>query len=96
MDLQIDATIQYILGEPKAQLTYKDLEAKSPYNTYTNNGLPPGPIANPGIKSIEAALFPEQHGYYFYVTKKDGSGEHYFANNYSDHQRNIAKSKVNR
>ena len=93
MDLQIDATIQYILGKPKAQLAYRDLKVKSPYNTYINSGLPPGPIANPGIKSIEAALFPDPHDYYFYVTKKDGTGEHYFAKNYTDHQRNIAKSK---
>ncbi len=71
--LQIDATIQYALEERKESLTYEDLEIDSPYNTYKYTGLPPGPIANPGLASIRAALAPEDTGYYFYALNKSGS-----------------------
>lgn len=71
--LQIDATIQYALEERKESLTYEDLEIDSPYNTYKYTGLPPGPIANPGLASIRAALTPEDTGYYFYALNKSGS-----------------------
>ena len=71
--LQIDATILYALGERKESLTYKDLEIDSPYNTYKYTGLPPGPIANPGMASIRAALNPESTGYYFYALNKQGT-----------------------
>ncbi|OEF99233.1 hypothetical protein BHF71_09585 [Vulcanibacillus modesticaldus] len=90
--LQIDATIQYILGKQKERLMYADLEVDNPYNTYLNNGLPPGPISNPGLSSIKAALFPENNDYFFYVTKKNNTGEHYFATTYNEHLRNIKKS----
>ncbi|MBP1930470.1 endolytic transglycosylase MltG [Ammoniphilus resinae] len=91
--LQADATIQYALGNQKAKLTYKDLELDSLYNTYKYKGLPPGPIASPGIKSIEAVVQPQKNHYLFYVTKKDGSGEHYFSETYQQHLHNIALSK---
>jgi len=91
--LQADATIQYALGNQKAKLTYKDLELESLYNTYKYKGLPPGPIASPGIKSIEAVVQPQKNRYLFYVTKKDGSGEHYFSETYQQHLHNIALSK---
>ncbi len=71
--LQIDATIQYALEERKESLTNQDLEIDSPYNTYKYTGLPPGPIANPGLASIRAALEPESTGYYFYALNKNGS-----------------------
>ncbi len=71
--LQIDAAIQYALEERKESLTYEDLEIDSPYNTYKYTGLPPGPIANPGLASIRAALNPEDTGYYFYALNKTGS-----------------------
>ena len=71
--LQIDAAIQYALEERKESLTYEDLEIDSPYNTYKYAGLPPGPIANPGLASIRAALNPEDTGYYFYALNKTGS-----------------------
>jgi UPF0755 protein len=71
--LQIDATIQYALEERKESLTNEDLEIDSPYNTYKYTGLPPGPIANPGLASIRAALGPEETGYYFYALNKNGS-----------------------
>lgn len=92
MPLQIDATIQYLLDKQKERLMEKDLEVDSPYNTYKNPGLPPGPIASPSMKSIQAALNPESTDYLYYVTKKDGTQTHLFAKTYKEHQRNIAKS----
>lgn len=95
MPLQIDATVQYALEQPKERLLYVDLEVESPYNTYKHSGLPPGPIASPGIESIRAALYPEETTYLFYVTKKDGTREHYFAETFAEHKRNIAESEKN-
>ncbi|WP_308634688.1 endolytic transglycosylase MltG [Paenibacillus silvisoli] len=92
MPLQIDATVQYLLDKQKERLLIDDLQVDSPYNTYKINGLPPGPIASPSLKSIEAALFPKDSDYYFYVTKKDGSHEHLFAETLKEHNRNIEKS----
>ncbi|WP_214628825.1 endolytic transglycosylase MltG [Paenibacillus agaridevorans] len=93
MRLQIDAAVQYALDEPKERLLTKDLEIDSPYNTYKNDGLPPGPIASPSLASIEAAIYPSQSDYLFYVTKKDGSQSHLFAKTYNEHLRNIDKSE---
>jgi UPF0755 protein len=93
--LQVDATVQYIFGEPKERLTYRDLEIDDPYNTYLYEGLPPGPIGAPGARSLEAVLYPQTHDYFFYVTKKDGSDEHYFAETHAEHERNIALSRQN-
>lgn len=92
MLLQIDATVQYSLDKPKERLFEKDLLVDSPYNTYQNKGLPPGPIASPSIKSIEAVLFPADTDYFYYVTKKDGSNGHLFAKTLREHNRNIKKS----
>ncbi|MHA0855635.1 endolytic transglycosylase MltG [Paenibacillus sp. CMAA1364] len=92
--LEIDATVQYALDQPKERLFYKDLEIDSPYNTYLVKGLPPGPICNPSLASIEAALEPQTSEYFFYVTKKDGSKEHLFAKTYKEHLKNIEKSKT--
>ncbi|WP_343059673.1 endolytic transglycosylase MltG [Saccharibacillus deserti] len=94
MKLQIDATVQYALGEQKDRLLYSDLEIDSPYNTYKYEGLPPGPIASPSLKSIEAALQPKDSEYFFYVTKKDGSGEHLFAETFAEHEQNIEESRA--
>jgi UPF0755 protein len=91
--LQVDATVQYALGKQKERLYFKDLKVRSPYNTYLYPGLPPGPISNPGKQALEAALNPEKHQYFFYVTRKDGSGRHYFARTEAEHQRNILRSK---
>lgn len=90
--LQIDATVQYVLEQPKERLLYKDLEVESPYNTYLHEGLPPGPISSPGLSSIEAALSPEASDYFYYVTKKDGTQEHLFGKTYQEHLDNIKKS----
>ncbi|MBB3109958.1 UPF0755 protein [Paenibacillus phyllosphaerae] len=92
MPLQIDATVQYLLDKQKERLLESDLDVESPYNTYKVKGLPPGPIASPSLKSIEAALYPEETDYLFYVTKKDGTNEHLFARTYSEHNKNIRKS----
>ncbi|MEC0369713.1 endolytic transglycosylase MltG [Paenibacillus chibensis] len=92
MKLEIDATVQYALPEPKERLLYKDLKVESPYNTYLHDGLPPGPICSPSLASIEAALSPKASDYLYYVTKKDGSHEHLFAKTYQEHLKNIKKS----
>ncbi len=82
--LQIDATIQYVLEERKEELSAEDLAISSPYNTYTNPGLPAGPIANPGLDSIRAALYPSDTSYYFYALDTDG--KHHFSTTYYEHQ----------
>ncbi|AWB47013.1 endolytic transglycosylase MltG [Paenibacillus sp. CAA11] len=95
MKLEIDATVQYLLEKPKERLLNSDLrKVDSPYNSYLYKGLPPGPIASPSLKSIEAALTPESSDYLFYVTKKDGSQEHLFARTFAEHEANIKKSKA--
>ena len=75
--LQVDSTIQYLLKERKEKLTDKDLEIDSPYNTYKNPGLPIGPICNPGLTAIEAALEPNKTNYYYFMLGKDGT-THFF------------------
>jgi UPF0755 protein len=93
MPLQIDATVQYLFEKQKERLLEKDLRLESPYNTYLHPGLPPGPIASPSLSSIQAAIYPEETKFLFYVTKKDGSQGHLFAETYEQHQKNIAESK---
>lgn len=88
--LNIDATIQYVVGQKDA-LTYADLRVDSPYNTYTEIGLPPGPIANPGYNTLLAAVSPENHGYYFYVATTDGY--HKFTKNLAEHNVAVEESK---
>ena len=73
--LQADPTVQYALGKHVARVYYKDLEAESPYNTYKHKGLPPGPIASPGKPSIEAALYPANVSYEYFVAFPDGHHE---------------------
>lgn len=82
--LQIDATVEYALGEHKTELTANDLAVDNPYNTYKNKGLPPGPIANPGLASIMAAIHPDTTDYYFYAL--NDSGTHTFFETYMDQQ----------
>lgn len=81
--LQSCATVQYALGERKPRLLYKDLEIDSPYNTYKNYGLPPGPICNPGRASLAAAIKPMETNYLYFVAKPDGS--HIFSRSYREH-----------
>lgn len=86
MKLQSCATIQYILGKPKEILEESDLEIESPYNTYLYKGLPPGPICNPGIDSIIAALEPANEDYLFFVL--GDNGRHIFSKTYEEHLKN--------
>jgi UPF0755 protein len=79
MPLQIDATIRYASGNFTEPISPSELQIDSPYNTYTNSGLPPGPIGNPGLDSIEAAAHPAQVSYLYYVVKPNTCGEHTFA-----------------
>lgn len=88
--LQVDASVLYGLGRTSGPLSQEDLASDTPYNLYTKQGLPPGPICNPGYASLYAAAHPEQHNYYYYVAMPDGS--HLFANSYEEHQTNIATS----
>jgi len=92
MKLDCDPTIIYVLKEKgsfKGRLLKKDLKLESPYNTYRNRGLPPGPICSPGRESLEAALYPAQEKYLYFVSKKDGS--HHFSSSFRDHQNAVRK-----
>jgi UPF0755 protein len=83
MPIQSDTTIQYLLGAQKEVITFEDTKLQSPYNTYQNVGLPPGPIASPGLSAIKAVLEPEQTEYLYFVAEKDG--HHRFTKSYSEH-----------
>jgi UPF0755 protein len=83
MLLQADPTVQYALGKHVARVLYKDLAIDSPYNTYRNKGLPPGPIASPGRPSILAALNPANVPYTYFVAHPDG--HHEFTTNFAAH-----------
>jgi UPF0755 protein len=91
MPLQIDATIQYALGENRERLSIQDTQIDSPYNTYQNRGLPPGPIASPSLGSIEAALNPADTNYLYYVIRP-GGGEHFFTDDYDEFLRAKAEA----
>ena len=86
--LNIDASIVYAL-DGKTDLTTEDLKVESPYNTYTNTGLTPGAISNPGLASLKAALNPEATNYYFYVLNP-AEGRHKFSNTLDEHNAFIA------
>ncbi len=87
--LQSDATINYIHGTAKDQPTFDDLKADSPYNTYVNAGLPPGPIGNPSLMSIEATLRPTPNPYYYFLIDPK-TRITYFATDFEGHQKNRA------
>jgi UPF0755 protein len=88
--LQADPTIRYLLPEGRQRVLNKDLEIESPYNTYINTGLPPGPVLLPSNKAIDAVLDAESHDYMFFCAKADFSGYHAFAKTSSQHNRNAA------
>jgi UPF0755 protein len=90
MRLQADPTVQYALGHHVGRVLYKDLEVDSPYNTYKHAGLPPGPIASPGRASIEAALYPANVPYMYFVAFPDG--HHEFRNDVKAHD--VAKAEA--
>ncbi len=93
MPLQTDPTILYALGEHKDRTVYKDLEIDSPYNTYKVKGLPPGPIANAGLSSIEAALVPDETNYYYFLASANGSV--YYSETLEEHNEKKAKYITN-
>ena len=92
MPLQADPTVQYARGGHTSRVLYRDLEIRSPYNTYQRTGLPPGPIASPGRASIEAALFPADVPYRYFVAHPDG--HHEFRVTFEEHK--AARDKVRR
>ena len=83
MKLESCASVQYILKERKTVLSTADTKIKSPYNTYLNSGLPVGPISSPGKASLEAALYPEDTEYMYFVLGKEG--KHIFSKTYEEH-----------
>lgn len=88
MKLQMCPTVLYPLTDgmyDKSEVTYDDLEIESPYNTYMHEGLPPGPICNPGQDSIEAVLYPDENNYLYYHTSDAGDGSHIFSESYEEH-----------
>lgn len=90
MRLESCATVQYALGQVREVLLYRDLEMEHPYNTYRNDGLPPGPICSPGSLSMHAAVHPDTSGgYIYFVSRDDGSGRHLFARTHTGHLANI-------
>jgi UPF0755 protein len=89
MKLDSDPTVIYGIQNFNGNLTRRDLEQDTPYNTYTRRGLPPGPIANPGAASILAAIHPAQVKYLYFVARNDGT--HEFSTNYNDHLKAVRK-----
>ena len=96
MHLGADPTVQYALGYQESEgrwwkraLTYEDTRVASPYNTYANLGLPPGPICNPGLASLQAVAAPAESDFYFFVATGDGS--HVFSRTFEEHNANIRK-----
>ena len=87
--LQSDATINYLTGKGRARSSAEDLEIDSPYNTYKYAGLPPGPLANPGLNAILAAIYPQANAYYYFLTVPDGTV--IYAQTYAEHLNNQRK-----
>jgi len=88
MKLQSDVTVAYALGEKREELTAADLTLNSPYNTYVIEGLPAGPICNPGLDSIKAVLYPEVTSYRYFIA---ADGQMYYAKTIDEHNENVAK-----
>jgi len=89
MKLQVDSVFPYIMNKYSLQLTVADLQVDSPYNTYKYKGLPPGPISNPGLDSIKAAINPTKTAYLYYLSDKQG--KMYYAETYKGHMTNRKK-----
>jgi UPF0755 protein len=90
MPLQSDVTVNYITGKITDRPTYDDIEVDSLYNTYEYPGLPPGPVANPGLDAIKAVIYPEKNNYYYFLNPPEG-GELIFATTFEQHKLNRAK-----
>jgi UPF0755 protein len=91
MRLQVNATLNYVLNTKNPWFTNDQLNIQSPYNTYTRRGLPPTPICNPGLASLQAVLNPEETSYLYYVAQGDGS--HLFAETWEEHNKNVIRAK---
>lgn len=89
MRLDVDATVSYIKGDWRAPITYSDLQSNSAYNTRKSGGLPPGPICNPGLISLEAAMSPTPSQYFYYLT--GSNGQMYYARTLEEHNWNKSK-----
>ena len=90
--LDCDPTVAYaalLIGAWRGKIYKSDLNRAHPYNTYKVAGLPPGPIANPGLASLRAALKPVESKYIYFVAKADGTGQHNFAATLADHRKNV-------
>ena len=94
MRLESDPTVIYGIKNFNGNLTRQDLQTQTPYNTYKIKGLPAGPIANPGRASLEAALYPEDTDFIYFVSKKDST--HYFSTNLKEHNRAVKKYQLGR
>ncbi len=94
MRLESDPTVIYGIKDFDGNLTRKDLETMTPYNTYQINGLPPGPIANPGRASIEAVLYPSEGSHLYFVSKNDGS--HHFSSTLREHNQMVRRYQLHR
>ena len=92
MRLQTDPTVIYGLGEAyDGDIRFRDLRTDTPYNTYTRKGLPPTPIAMPGIGALEAVMHPADTEYLYFVATGDGSGEHVFSSTLEQHEKAVDK-----
>ena len=92
MRLEADPTVKFAVGDfSLRRILFRHLEVESPYNTYKNTGLPPGPIRIPSIKAIDGTLSPQSHNYLFMCAKDDLSGRHNFAITHAEHARNAAR-----
>jgi UPF0755 protein len=89
--LQSDATVNYVVGEGRAQATAEDLEIDSPFNTYKYAGLPPAPICNPGLDAIRAVIYPAETDYYYFLTTQDEERKTIFSKTYEEHLQNKYK-----
>ncbi|MBI2484802.1 endolytic transglycosylase MltG [Candidatus Uhrbacteria bacterium] len=89
MALQADSTVNYVTGKDTPSISYADRDIDSPYNTYKYRGLPPGPISNPGLDAIRAALEPAANPYFFFLT--DAEGKVYYAKTLEEHNVNKAR-----
>jgi len=94
MRLESDPTVIYGIGNYDGNITRKDLASPTPYNTYTMKGLPPGPISNAGVKAIEAALYPADTKFLYFVSRNDRT--HHFSTNFRDHNRAVRKYQLGR